>query len=42
MGYTRLLRRAIRRPEEEGAQESVAYYSKCLIELIDEIDTLEF
>ena len=42
IGYTRLLRRAIRRPEEEGAKESVAYYKKQLIELVDKIDTLEF
>lgn len=42
MGYTRLLRRAIRRPDEEGVQEKIAYYQKQLIEFIDKVDTLEF
>ena len=42
IGYTRLLRRTIRRPDEEGAQEKIAYYKEKLIEVIDKVDTLEF
>ena len=42
IGYTRLLRRTIRRPDEEGAQEKIAYYKEKLIELINKVDTLEF
>ena len=42
IGYTRLLRRAIRRPDEDGAQEHIAHYKKQLTELIDKVDTLAF
>ena len=42
IGYTRLLRRTVRRPDEEGAQEKIAYYKKMLVEVIDKVDTLEF
>ena len=42
IGYTRLLRRTIRRPDEEGAQEKIAYYKEKLTEVIDKVDTLEF
>ena len=42
IGYMRLLRRSIRRPTEDGAQEKIAYYKKRLIELIENVDTLEF
>lgn len=42
IGYMRLLRRSIRRPTEDGAQEKIAYYKKRLIELIEKVDTLEF
>lgn len=42
IGYTRLLRRCIRRPEEEGAQEKIAYYKKQLVAMIDAVDTLTF
>jgi hypothetical protein len=42
IGYTRLLRRTIRRPNEDGAQEKIAHYKKQLIEVIDKVDTLEF
>lgn len=42
IGYTRLLRRSIRRPENNGAQDKIAHYSKKLIEVIDKVDTLEF
>ena len=42
IGYTRLLRRTVRRPDEDGAQEKIAYYKKKLIEVINQVDTLEF
>ena len=42
IGYTRLLRRSVRRPNEEGAQEKIAYYTKQLISVIDQADTLQF
>ena len=42
IGYMRLLRRSVRRPDEDGAQEKIAYYKKQLIEVIDKVDTLEF
>ena len=42
IGYTRLLRRTIRRANEEGAQEKIAHYKKQLIEVINEVDTLVF
>ena len=42
IGYTRLLRRTVRRPDEDGAEEKIAYYKKRLIEVIDKVDTLEF
>ena len=42
IGYTRLLRRTVRRPDEDGAQEKIAYYKMKLIEVIDKVDTLEF
>lgn len=42
IGYTRLLRRSVRRTDEEGAQEKIAYYKKALIDVIDKVDTLEF
>ena len=42
IGHTRLLRRTVRRLNEEGAKEKIAYYKKKLIEVIDKVDTLEF
>lgn len=42
IGYTRLLRRTLRRANEEGAQEKIAHYKQQLVELIDSVDTLEF
>ena len=42
IGYTRLLRRTIRRPNEERADEKIAYYKSHLVEVIDKVDTLEF
>ena len=42
IGYTRLLRRSVRRPNEAGAKENIAYYREKLIELINKVDTLIF
>jgi uncharacterized protein (TIGR02172 family) len=42
IGYTRLLRRSVRRPNEEGAEKKIAHYKKQLIEVINQVDTLEF
>ena len=42
IGYTRLLRRTVRRPNEDGAAEKIAYYKKKLVEVINKVDTLEF
>ena len=42
IGYMRLLRRTVRRSEEAGAQEKIAYYKKRLIEVLGLVDTLEF
>ena len=42
IGYTRLLRRTVRRPDEVGAREKIAYYKKHLIEVIDKVETLDF
>ena len=42
IGYTRLLRRTVRRPDEEGAQEKIAHYKKSLIEVIGKVDSLKF
>ena len=42
IGYTRLLRRSVRRPDDEGAEEKIAYYKSKLIELIGKVDTLAF
>ena len=42
IGYTRLLRRTIRRANEKGAAEKIAYYKEKLVEVIGKVDTLEF
>lgn len=42
IGYTRLLRRTLRRSNEDGAQEKIAYYKKHLIDVINKVDTLTF
>ena len=42
IGYMRLLRRSIRRPEEKNAQANIAYYKSKLVELIDKVDSLTF
>lgn len=42
IGYTRLLRRVLRRPNEPEAKEKAEYYKKQLIDFIDKVDTLKF
>ena len=42
IGYTRLLRRTLRRMNEEDAQAKVELYRGRLIEMIDSVDTLVF
>ena len=42
IGYTRLLRRSVRRPDEEGSKEKIEYYKEKLIEVINKVDTLKF
>ena len=42
IGYTRLLRRTIRRADAEGAEVKIAHYKKQLIEVLDKVDTLTF
>ena len=42
IGYVRMLRRAIRRPNEEGSPAKIEHCKKMLIQILDEVDTLEF
>ena len=42
VGYTRMLRRAIRRPEDPHSPKMIAHCKKVLAELVFEVDTLEF
>ena len=42
IGYVRMLRRAIRRPNEEGSPAKIEHCKKMLISILDEVDTLEF
>lgn len=42
IGYTRMLRRAIRRPEEKESPARIVHCKNMLNSLIDKIDTLEF
>ena len=42
LGYTRLLRRYIRRADEDGAKERIAHYKKGLTEVLERVNTLEF
>ena len=42
IGYTRLLRRSVRRPDDEGAQEKIAHYKAQLIDVIGKVDSLTF
>jgi hypothetical protein len=42
IGYTRMLRRAIRRPEEADSPAKIARCKEMLALLLDKIDTLVF
>ena len=42
IGYVRMLRRAIRRPNEEGSPAKIEHCKKMLISILDEVDSLEF
>ncbi len=42
IGYTRMLRRAVRRPEEADSPAKIARCKEMLAELLERIDTLEF
>ena len=42
IGYTRLLRRAIRRPDEKDSAEMVAFCKQILTKLINKVDNLSF
>ena len=42
IGYTRMLRRAIRRPEEADSPAKIARCKEMLVELLNKVDTLEF
>ena len=42
IGYTRMLRRAIRRPEEADSPAKIARCKEMLAELLNKVDTLAF
>ena len=42
IGYTRMLRRAVRRPDEADSPAKIARCKEMLSELIEKVDTLEF
>jgi uncharacterized protein (TIGR02172 family) len=42
IGYIRLLRRTLRRADEDGAKERFEHYKKQLADVISKVDTLEF
>jgi hypothetical protein len=42
IGYTRMLRRALRRPEEADSPAKIARCKEMLIKLINKVETLEF
>ena len=42
IGYTRLLRRAIRRPNEDDSREMVAFCKEILTKLLNRVDSLTF
>ena len=42
IGYTRMLRRAVRRPEESDSPAKIARCKEMLAILLDEVDTLAF
>ena len=42
IGYTRLLRRSVRRPNEKDSAAMVAYSKEILVDLLNKVDTLTF
>ena len=42
IGYTRMLRRAIRRPDEEGSDVKIAKCKERLAQLLEKVDSLDF
>ena len=42
IGYTRMLRRAIRRPNESDSAAKIAHYKKMLVDLVEKTDRLTF
>ena len=42
IGYTRMLRRAIRRPEEADSPAKIAHCTEMLVKLVNKVDTLTF
>ena len=42
IGYVRMLRRAIRRPNEPESPAKIEHCKKMLLQLLDEVDTLDF
>lgn len=42
IGYTRMLRRAVRRPDEESSSAMIAHCKKMLGDLLSRVDTLDF
>lgn len=42
VGYTRMLRRAVRRPNEPESPARIAHCKKRLVELLEKLDTLDF
>ena len=42
IGYTRMLRRAVRRPNEAGSAAMIEHCKKRLAELLEKTQTLEF
>ncbi len=42
IGYTRMLRRAVRRPNEADSPAKIARCKEMLAELLQKVDTLEF
>ena len=42
IGYTRMLRRSVRRPHEADSAAKIARCKEMLAELLSRVDTLEF
>ena len=42
IGYTRMLRRSVRRPDEADSAAKIEHCKKMLAQLLEKVDTLEF